>query len=76
MDYSNHSIVSDYFILVGKFDSISSLLVKKLLQLESQGFDENKIFLFGFSFGARLVINAGILFGENRIAGIDGKENF
>lgn len=72
MDYSNHSIVNDYFLLVRKFSMISSVLLKKLKQLEAEGFDENQMFVYGFSFGAQLVINAGILFGENRIAEIDG----
>lgn len=76
MDYSNHSIIDDYFLLVRKFDIISSVLLKKLAQLNAQGFDEKEMFLYGFSFGAQLVINAGILFGENRIAEIDGEKLF
>jgi hypothetical protein len=75
MDYSNHSIVNDYFVLVNKFDVISSVLLKKLNQLSEQGFKDEEMFLYGFSFGAQLVINAGILFGENRIAEIDGEKN-
>jgi dienelactone hydrolase len=58
MDYSNHS----------------SVLVEKLLQLEAQGFHPDNLFMYGFSFGAQLVINAGNLYGENRIAEIDGKQ--
>ncbi|KAG5674186.1 hypothetical protein PVAND_004169 [Polypedilum vanderplanki] len=64
-------MVNDYFILVQKFNPISIILLKKLRQLEEQGFDENEMFLFGFSFGAQLVIQAGMLFGNNRIAEID-----
>lgn len=73
MDYSNHSIVSDYFTLVRKFNPITNVLLKKLHQLDGQGFSEDKMFLYGFSFGAQLVIHSGILFGENRIAEIDGE---
>lgn len=73
MDYSNHSIVSDYFNLVRKFIPISNVLLRKLHQLEDQGFNEDKMFLYGFSFGAQLVINSGILFGVNKIAEIDGE---
>jgi dienelactone hydrolase len=72
MDYSNHSIVNDYFVLVRKFNPISSVLLRKLAQLDEQGFDPDKMFLYGFSFGAQLVIHAGMLFGSNRIAEIDG----
>lgn len=73
MDYSNHSIVQDYFILVRKFDELSFVLVEKLNQLESEGFNPNNGFMYGFSFGAQLVINAGNLYGHQRIAEIDGK---
>lgn len=73
MDYSNHSVVNDYFNLVRKFNPITNVLLKKLHQLDGQGFSADKMFLYGFSFGAQLVIHSGILFGENRIAEIDGK---
>lgn len=73
MDYSNHSIVQDYFVLVRKFNSLSGVLVDKLRQMEAQGFDPDNLFMYGFSFGAQLVINAGNLYGENKIAEIDGK---
>lgn len=72
MDYSNHSIVQDYFTLVRKFNELSLVLVDKLYQLESDGFSPDNCFLYGFSFGAQLVINAGNLYGEQRIAEIDG----
>lgn len=72
MDYSNHSIVQDYFVLVNKFNQLSQVLVEKLYQLESQGFDPDNLFMYGFSFGAQLVINAGNLYGDSRIAEIDG----
>lgn len=75
MDYSNHSIVQDYFVLVRKFNQLSQVLVEKLLELEAQGFDPDNLFMYGFSFGAQLVINAGNLYGNNRIAEIDGKHS-
>lgn len=73
MDYSNHSQVQEYFVLVRKFDSLSQVLVEKLHQLETKGFHPDNLFMYGFSFGAQLVVNAGNLYGERRIAEIDGK---
>lgn len=73
MDYSNHSIVQEYFVLVSKFEELSRVLVEKLHQLEAQGFNPDNLFMYGFSFGAQLAINAGNIYGENRIAEIDGK---
>lgn len=73
MDYSNHSFVQEYFMLVRKFDALTEVLVEKLVQLEAQGFNPDKLFMYGFSFGAQLVINAGNLYGQQRVAEIDGK---
>lgn len=73
MDYSNHSVDRDYFNLVSKFTEISKVLLSKIEQLDAQGFNENNMFMYGFSFGAQLVIQTGILFGKNRIAEIDGE---
>lgn len=73
MDYSNHSVIDDYFVLVRKFDALSEVLLKKLHQLEAQGFHPNNLFMYGFSFGAQLAVNVGTLYGERRIAEIDGK---
>lgn len=72
MDYSNHSVVQDYFLLVRKFNGLSQVLVEKLRQLESEGFDPDNLYMYGFSFGAQLAINAGKLYGHQRIAEIDG----
>lgn len=52
MDYHNHSR-GDYFILVTKFFRISDVLVKKLNQFKSEGFDFDLGYMFGFSFGGR-----------------------
>lgn len=55
MDYSNFSS-KGYFDLTPHFSGISAVLRKKLLSLGSPA----KMQLFGFSFGARLVVDAGI----------------
>lgn len=73
MDYSNHSQVQEYFLLVRKFNALSHVLLGKLQQLEAEGFNPDNLYMYGFSFGAQLVINAGNLYGERRIAEIDGK---
>jgi hypothetical protein len=54
---------------------VSALLVRKLKQMEAEGIDPAKIFLYGHSLGARMVIDAGIKFGPNRIGMIDGDES-
>lgn len=71
MDYYNHSN-APYGILVSKFFKISDVLVKKLQQFKDEGFDFDKGFMFGFSFGGRLVTHAGIRM-NGEIAEIDSK---
>jgi len=72
MDYSNHSQVNDYFVLVRKFNAISSVLLKKIQQLDKEGFNPDNMYMYGFSFGAQLAINAGIQYGVQKVAEIDG----
>lgn len=55
MDYSRYSS-RGYFDLTPHFAAISAVLKKKLVSLGSPA----KLQMFGFSFGARLVVDAGI----------------
>lgn len=73
MDYSNYSTISIYTLLVEKFYQILAVMMKKLRQLEAQGFDFGKMYMFGFSYGAQLVLRAGVLLGVGRVAEIDGE---
>lgn len=52
-----------FSILVLQFFSIFKVLLKKLNQFEGDGFEPSNGFVFGFSFDAQLVINAGRDFG-------------
>lgn len=67
-DYSK--IVRDYFY------KASAVVVKKLRQLESEGVSPDNIYMYGHSLGARMVIEAGLRFGERRIGLIDGECKF
>lgn len=55
MDYSTYSI-GDYGVLVSYFSGISAVLSKKLQEVGVY----NKTWCFGFSFGSRLCIDAGL----------------
>lgn len=76
MNYSHYSDDIDYFRLVSRFENISRVMVKKLNQLRDEGVASNNIYMFGFSFGGRLVIESGIQFGKSEISSIDGLSNF
>ena len=71
MDYNRYS-KGDYFVLVSKFEKIVAVLTDKLYALEAQGFNPDNGYMFGFSYGAHLALEAGRRFGYQRIGQIDG----
>lgn len=72
-DLPNLSLFQSYYPLVANFSKISNVLTKKLRNLEVEGFNPDNVFMFGFSYGARLVIDAAANFGIQKIKEIDGK---
>jgi dienelactone hydrolase len=72
MDYASPSNVS-YLRLLRKFSQIVEVLSDKLKQLHFQGYDPKDGYLFGFSFGAQVVLRAAInAYGYQQLAEIDG----
>lgn len=76
MNYSYFGDRENYFEVISFFEPISKLMKRKIQQLSDEGADSDKIFMFGFSFGGRIVIEAALNFGENVIGQIDSKLNF
>jgi hypothetical protein len=62
----------EYILLIEKFRRLSNILLKMLLQLANEGHDPDNMFLFGFSFGAQLTLDAASRFGYQKIKEIDG----
>lgn len=73
--YSQDTSLLGYINLLDDFYNISAVLLKKLNQLERNGFDPSNGFIFGFSLGSQLAVNAGRDFG-GKLAAIDGKIYF
>ena len=73
MDYTYYSMNPNYFLLVTQFDGITEVLTNKLRQFQRLNFDPNNTFLFGFSYGAQMALEAGRRFGPRTIQSIDGK---
>lgn len=67
MDYSNYSYVPEYLRLSAQFRSISNVLLKKVRQVGNY----ERLFMFGFSFGARLCFEVGAKIGNQTIDRID-----
>lgn len=71
----NYGVVGStrYFGLVKNVDVLAEILVEKLLALEKLGFSPSNGYMYGFSYGARIAILAGIIYGPQRLDEIDGK---
>lgn len=65
MDYSDYN--KDYPYLMGNFRTVAKILTNKLVQLRDKGFRSSDAYLFGFSYGARLIVRAGIDFGPKQL---------
>lgn len=72
MDYSKYSI-GDYGLLVGYFKFITDTLVNQLKLLETYGYSPDRIYMFGFSYGAHLAMEAAFRYGPRKISRVDGK---
>lgn len=55
------------------FKAIARILTDKLFALRDLAFDSSLAYMFGFSFGARLITRAAIDFGPKEIGTIDCK---
>lgn len=71
----NYGVVgaTKYFGLVRNVDVLAEILMEKLQDLEQLGFDPRNGYMYGFSYGARVTILAGILYGPRRLGEIDSK---
>lgn len=65
MDYSEYN--KEYYYLIGHFKTIAKILTDKLIQLRDRGFRSSDAYLFGFSYGARLIVKAGNEFGPKQL---------
>lgn len=66
-DYSFYSNNSNYFALTPYFSNLSAVLLKKFKQIGNY----DRQYCYGFSFGARLCVNAGLNLGNQLIARMD-----
>ena len=73
MNYSFYSDRLNYLESISFFKPVSNVLLKKLWQMENEGISGDSIFMFGFSFGGRIVIDAAVNFGKQKIHRIDSE---
>ncbi|XP_055538864.1 uncharacterized protein LOC129726178 [Wyeomyia smithii] len=70
MDYSVFA-GNSYPYLFRRFNDISAVLLKFLRTLQYEGMQFGNLYMFGFSFGGQLVLDAGNQIGYNAIETID-----
>ncbi|XP_055590953.1 uncharacterized protein LOC129743036 [Uranotaenia lowii] len=58
-------------VMLPNFDRLTNALVTFIRRLLSLGFESNRGFLFGFSYGAQMVLEAGRRLGDQKLARID-----
>lgn len=76
LNYTNCFDMNNYGKTLDRFKEISNLLLIMLHSMENEGIESENIFMYGFSLGARAVIDAAINFGKQKIGSIDGEETF
>lgn len=72
MDYGRYAD-KPYVRLYRDFNSLAEVLAGKLRQLERGGFRASSAFIFGFSYGGRLALEASQRFGPKKINQIDSE---
>ena len=76
MNYSYYSDRDNYLECVSLYKIVSRVLTRKLKQLRDGGVKADQIYMFGYSLGARVVIEAALNFGINQVGQIDRKLKF
>ncbi|XP_058834015.1 uncharacterized protein LOC131691527 [Topomyia yanbarensis] len=70
VDYSTFAS-NNYPYLFKRFNDLSAVLLKFLRTLQYEGLQFDNLYMFGFSFGGQLVLDAGNQIGYNAIESID-----
>lgn len=65
MDYSDYN--SEYPYLIAHFKTITKILKSELIYLREKGARLSDSFMFGFSYGARLIVRAGDEIGNKQL---------
>lgn len=63
----------DYVITLTLWHAMSQKLTTLLRRLEDEGYNPGDMFIYGFSIGSRIAIDAAISFGDQKIGNVDGK---
>lgn len=65
MDYNEYN--KDYSFLIKNYKIISKILADQLIAFRDKGLRLNESYMFGFSYGARLIVRAGSELGQKQL---------
>uniref|UniRef100_A0A1B0CRY6 Lipase domain-containing protein n=1 Tax=Lutzomyia longipalpis TaxID=7200 RepID=A0A1B0CRY6_LUTLO len=71
MDYGGYASADRYLRLFRQFDPITEILAGKLRPMEAMGFNLGQGFIFGFSYGGHVAVEASKRVGVRRLEAID-----
>lgn len=74
MNYTYYSDTPNYLDLKQHFKPLTNLVTRKLQQIRSDGISSDCMFLYGFSFGGRIMIEAALQYGPRKISMIDSEK--
>ena len=75
MNWGNYSDDINYMeVVLIHWKKVSKVLLRRLNSMEAEGRSPDNMYMYGHSLGGRLVIDAGIAFGDNKIFQIDCKK--
>lgn len=66
--------LKDFLKTLQNWRTVSADVTERLQNMEKEGVDPSNIFMYGFSLGARIVIDAATNFGRQKVGLIDGKK--
>lgn len=73
MDLSHYSKNFNYFFFASQFPEVKNVLVDQLREMDEERFNFENGYMFGFSYGGHVVLEAAIDFGKQRFKMIDSK---
>lgn len=72
VNYLAYVYNADYLKTLLNWQGVSTVITNKLRDMEREGVLPENIFIYGFSLGSRIAIDAAINFGKQKIGLIDG----
>lgn len=71
LTWGKYSDNKNYVEVLMQWQKVSEMVTRRLQSMEREGISADNMFLYGHSLGARIMVDAAIRFGKQKIASID-----